>query len=303
MLLSRAQALDNVDLKIKMVVIETILNCNAQCVMCVHSVKKMTGLMPMELFEKLAHDAAESGIEDVCMSFYGEPFVDKKFVERVQILRSLGLRYGFFTNASMMTSDKIGSLFSLGGWDYVNFSVNGFSAEVYEKMMPPLNRDHTYANIDTLLKMKNKLQTSKPNVTISCVKTKENENEITQFLRYWKSQKGVDNVIIADCGDWLGNMDTSAMAVETRGVRRGEWLAPCPDLWGRGLYVYFDGRVTPCCEDAGSRNLIVGDANTETLSEIFNGENMTKLRSIHKSGNRKSHAVCGRCTWNKPFIV
>ena len=46
-----------------------------------------------------------------------------------------------------MKDEILDEMFSMGGIEYVNFSVNGYSRETYEKIMVPLKREKTYRNI------------------------------------------------------------------------------------------------------------------------------------------------------------
>lgn len=285
--------------------IETVLTCNARCSMCVHSEKKMVGVMEMDLFRRLVDELAEWGAQEVSLSVYGEPLIDKKWRERVKIVRDAGLRYGFFSNASMLTEELGIEMLEMGGWTEVNFSVNGFSKPVYEAVMPPLKRDRVYRNIERFAALKVARGLTEPRVTISCVCLEENHRELGEFRRFWESVPGVDRVSIADRSDWLGELkktDTArAVGRRLRVLAPEVWEQPCASIWS-SLYVYADGRVAPCCEDAGLRELIVGDANRSTLREIFLGEALTTLRAEHRADRRTTHAQCGNCRVNWPWI-
>jgi radical SAM protein with 4Fe4S-binding SPASM domain len=70
--------------------------------------------------------------------------------------------------------------------------------------------------------------------------------------------------------------------------------APCSDLWRR-MFVWWDGTVNPCDVDYLS-TLAVGDANSEHLSEIWNGDKYNALRKAHLARRRNSITPCMRCT-------
>jgi MoaA/NifB/PqqE/SkfB family radical SAM enzyme len=295
------KALDRV---IPRVAIETVLTCNAKCVMCVHSERRMVGVMDMDLFRRVIDELAAWGVKDVCLSIYGEPMVDKHWLERVRIVRAAGMRYSFFSNASMLTEATASAMLELGGWTEVNFSVNGLSKAVYEAVMPPLNRDRTYANLEKFLALK-QAKGDGPSVTISCVALRENLAELGEFEAYWSAMPGVDRVGIGGRTDWNGELvrrDAGQPVRNRLRVISGDaWHTPCPSVWS-AMYVYYDGRVSPCCEDAAARRLIVGDANTHSLREIFHGPELTELRRDHREDRRREHAVCGSCHANWPWI-
>lgn len=283
--------------------LETVLTCNAKCTMCVHSERKMVGVMEMDLFRRLVDEAAAWGIRSVCLSIYGEPMVDRRWLERVQYVRAAGMTYNFFSNASMLTPELATAMLELGGWSDVNFSVNGFSKPVYEAVMPPLSRERVYGNIERFLELRAAHRGPTPQVTVSCVTLAENVHELPDYRRYW--QPRVDRVSIADRTDWLGELKKTEKARPVRGRLRvmddSHWQMPCPTPWQK-LYVYADGRVAPCCEDAALRQLIMGDTNHNTLREIYHGPAYKALREQHLAERRGEHKICGACHVNSPWI-
>ncbi len=294
---------DTVADRIPALSIETILTCNARCIMCVHGEQPMIGTMSDEVFYSIVDQAADLGIKYVGLSIYGEPFADKNFLERVKYVRRKGMTYSLFSNGSLFRMEKLKEMLALGGFEFINFSVNGFSTEVYEKVMPPLNRERVYGNINDFLDLCDDYPGNKPFVRISSVELEENKAELGEFAKYWESRKNVDHVLIADEGDWLGELtEREAAADKTRGVKKGYWLSPCPSIW-TALYVYYDGRVSPCCEDAASRKLVIGDCTKDTLRDIWVAEPLQRLRGLHRDNHRADHDICSKCHWNQPWSV
>jgi MoaA/NifB/PqqE/SkfB family radical SAM enzyme len=189
---------DNVGMLKPFISIETILTCNARCVKCVHGEQPMIGTMDEELFRSVVDQAAAMGAKSVGLSIYGEPFADKIFVERVEYVRSKGLSYGLFSSGSLLREDRIKRMLDMGGFESINFSVNGFSKEIYEKVMPPLNREKVYGKINDFLGWCLDHPGKKPFVRISSVGLDENRAELKDFTEYWQSRPGVDHVLIAD---------------------------------------------------------------------------------------------------------
>ena len=212
---------DNVVALKPFISIETILTCNARCVMCVHGEQPMIGTMDEELFRKIVDQAAAMGAKAVGLSIYGEPFADKNFVERVAYVRAKGLSYSLFSNGSLLREDRTKRMLDLGGFESINFSVNGFSKEIYENVMPPLNREKAYGKINDFLKQCLAHPGKKPFVRISCVGLDENRAEQKDYLDYWQSRPGVDHVLIADQGDWLGEMSYGQSQDQNAATRGG----------------------------------------------------------------------------------
>ena len=283
--------------RIEAVEIETILNCNAKCIMCYHSKANLSGVMSEPLFKKIIDECARNNVGSVGLSIYGEPLLDPQLRERIEYLRKYQMAYGFYTNGSLLNPEIAEMLFELGGLRKINFSVCGLEPVVYEKIMVGLRRDTSYRNILHFLSLKEKLKKKDLLVVISTVDLNLNKGERKAFVRFWQRQKGVDYVIIADLWDRVGKALPEDIGKLQNLHRLDNWRGPCSPLWGP-IYVYFDGRVAPCCDDSDLRELIIGDFNTQSLREIYNGNELSALRKIHLENKRANHPVCGRCAHN-----
>jgi MoaA/NifB/PqqE/SkfB family radical SAM enzyme len=281
--------------------IETTLSCNARCVFCAHHNRVMTGTMTMELFEKIIDDCHARGIKLINFGVYGELLTDKFLFERINYLRERDMTYSFFSNASLLTPETTDKLLAMGGLASVNFSINGFSNEVYEKTMINLKRDITYKNALYFLEQKEKLGLNNLSVHISAVRTKLNKKDFKDFFKFWKKQKGVSMVWSLELMDRMGSDYDGQLGKLGPMDNAHNWLSPCKLLWGP-LSVYFDGRVSPCCKDDDKRELIIGDLNKQSLIEILNGEPLKKLRELHLSDKRDSHPICGKCYLNSVWL-
>ena len=60
------------------------------------------------------------------------------------------------------------------------------------------------------------------------------------------------------------------------------------------LAVNADGTVSPCSDD-WSHKAAIGDANTETLQEIWNGHCMHTFRMMHLMNERCQNPACCNC--------
>lgn len=276
------------------VAIETTLNCNAKCVMCARACRQLTGAMSMDLFKKIIEDCHSLGIKDVGLSVYGEPLMDPFLFERIRLLRKYDMGYGFFTNGSLLDKSKAKTLFELGGLKNINFSVCGYKPEVYEAIMVGLKRDAVYKNIIDFLSLKEMFREHNLDVSISTVKLHLNKKDIKDFVKFWQKQKGVNTILTADLWDRVGAQPIENIGVLGEMHKKNIWRSPCKQPWGN-IFIYYDGRVAPCCDDGDERKLIVGNANSQNLLEIFNGKPMENLRKLHLQNKRHLHPVCGNC--------
>lgn len=281
--------------------IETILDCNSRCVFCAHNHETMSGTMTMELFKKIIDECQEYGIKNVILGVYGEPILDRFFFKRIEYIRENDMTYGLITNASLLTSDKVKELFKMGGLTHVNFSVNGFSKEVYEKTMIGLKRDISYKNILYFLDQKNKLKIDDLIVSVSAVLTKMNRKDFKFFFKFWRKQRGVNDILPVEMINRMGNDYKGELGKLGPMTKKHNWLSPCRSIWG-ALMIYYDGKVATCCKDNDKRKLIVGDINLQTVREVSTSKALRELRQCHLSGKRKDHSICGKCYLNSVWF-
>jgi radical SAM protein with 4Fe4S-binding SPASM domain len=71
----------------------------------------------------------------------------------------------------------------------------------------------------------------------------------------------------------------------------------CTYPW-RSVVVLWDGRVVPCCHDADAL-YVLGDLQTETLEEIWQGPRAQLLRASHRMGAFAPGHLCGGCGWSR----
>jgi len=67
----------------------------------------------------------------------------------------------------------------------------------------------------------------------------------------------------------------------------------CPQPWQR-IYIHNDGQACPCCVDF-NRDLAMGNVNNRSIYEIWNSDEMLKLRGIHKDGKYWLDESCKKC--------
>ncbi|MBT7198805.1 MAG: SPASM domain-containing protein, partial [Nitrospina sp.] len=71
----------------------------------------------------------------------------------------------------------------------------------------------------------------------------------------------------------------------------------CPTPWAR-MTIAHDGKVHQCKVDY-DRKKVMGDANEQSLYEIWHGENFNSLRNAFKKQTAlKNYAACNLCTDN-----
>ena len=286
--------------------IETGLACNARCIMCTkQSYPLKIGTMSNQLYEKIIGEAKALGVKHVILSIYGEPLLDKHFLDWARLSDREGIKFSFYTNGSLLTEDIARQLLTMKYFHHIYFSVNGFSKKTYEEIMIGLDRDVVFKNIERFLILKGEMR-SNVLVNVNCVIFEKNISEKKLLNKYFKEQKGVDCVyfpMLRNRGGTkldveLGCEDVSFSPL----TQHGRNLLPCKFLW-EDLFIYWNGDVGVCCEDTATRRIIVGNANLSNLKDIWSGKKMSGLRSLHLNDMRHRHPVCGKeCTYNTVWL-
>lgn len=247
----------------EIVQIEATNICNAKCVFCPRDeMERKQGIMPMELFRKVADECAALGITHVRMHNYGEAFVDRQLVEKIRYAKQVGIKeVGLISNGSLITEDVARGMIE-AGLDAINISLDAAGKEVFETTRVGLKYDKVMAAIERILRIRGELGRTRPKLILSFVR-QDNSAEEQAFIERWRSR--ADKVHVTDLHNWAGTLHTES------GVN-----FPCYRQW-LTFTVLWDGRVSLCCADFDGRE-ILGDLRTSTIAEIWNNERYREVR-------------------------
>jgi hypothetical protein len=107
---------------LKYVSLEANTTCNQSCYFCPVSVNpREPHFMPMDFYEEIVQQLASyrETIEGVSMIHYNEATIDKRFLDRICLLRSYDLPPVVATNGTGMTPEKVDAIMQLGGLRYL----------------------------------------------------------------------------------------------------------------------------------------------------------------------------------------
>ena len=267
--------------------IEPTSICNLRCVMCFQidetftRDKSMMGLMSWELFTSVVDQAAENGCEAITMASRGEPTLHKRFGEMLHYIRKKGfLDTKINTNATLLNEALIRDIL---GSEVANvtFSVDAITAESYEKIRVRGKFDQVLDNVKLFNKIRAEdFPNSKTTTRISGVAVDPNQNP-EEMEQFWSDL--VDEVVIVpSLPRWDSYNNPRFMRNEA-----------CEILYSR-MYVWWDGTCNPCDFDYKSL-LTVGNANTQSLVDIWKSEKYTRFRTLHENMRRSELNPCDRC--------
>jgi molybdenum cofactor biosynthesis enzyme MoaA len=151
-------------------------------------------------------ECAELGITHIRMHNYGEPFVDKRLVEKVRYAKAKGIKeVGMISNGSLLTEPVARGMIE-AGLDAINISVDASGKEVFESTRVGLKYDKVIANIERLVRLRAELGKRRPKLILSFVR-QNNDADEQAFIEHWKTI--ADKIHITDLHNWAGTLHTS----------------------------------------------------------------------------------------------
>jgi MoaA/NifB/PqqE/SkfB family radical SAM enzyme len=262
----------------EIVQIESTNICNAKCVFCPRDeMHRRQGVMSFDLFRKIVDECAELRITHVRVHNYGEPFIDRRLVEKVQYAKQKGIReVGMISNGSLITEDVARGMIE-AGLDAINISVDASGREVFESTRIGLKYDKVIANIERLVRIRAELGRRRPKLILSFVRQNNSVDE-QAFIEHWKTV--ADKIHVTDLHNWAGTLH-----------RESDVNYPCYRPW-LTFTVLWDGRVSLCCADFDGRS-ILGDLNSSSIQDIWNNDAYRRVRREHLESGGPD--ICRSC--------
>lgn len=273
--------------------VESSLACNLQCIMCpwrgTHQATARDGIMSQEVWEAIRPHLSQ--ILSVDFSGGGEPLLQPRLQEWIAESKGAGCETGFLTNGLLM-KEKTAERMIRAGLDWVGFSMDGATVEVYEEIRTGSNFQRVCKNLTHVATLR---AGKVPKIMINFVLMDKNFHQVEEIVRL-ASRLGVDQVNFKQC-DVIRGEEGKGWGLfareETKEVRRlkkalakarrlakkldirttafsftPEELPVCEQDPRDSLFIRYDGLVAPCI------NLAYGGPTT------FLGQEVT-MPSVH----------------------
>ncbi|NTV89622.1 MAG: radical SAM protein [Clostridiales bacterium] len=275
--------------------------CNFQCKFCPtgnRALMKNTpgrnhGIMDFDLFKKIVNDICEFETPIKVLRLYkdGEPLLNPRLAEMIKYAKDMkcSARIDTTTNASLLTPEKNLDLIS-AGLDRINISIEGINSSQYqsfskykvdfEKLVNSIR--HFYENIkqcEMIVKINGD--------TLS-------EDDKKSFFEIFGNI--ADGVYIEHVMSCWPEFELDGVQINREFGIYGQKIREvqvCPYIF-YSFSVNSDGTASACFLD-WSRKLIIGDAKSERIKDIWNGEKLYEYRKQFLLMKRKHHPVCGQC--------
>ena len=243
--------------------------------------------MDIRLYKKLIDEIAiENPYVRIWLDYYGEPLLQQfKLFYMIDYAKKKGLsNISFNTNGTLLNQEMTEMVLD-SGLDFISIDCDGFSKEVYEKIRVNANRDVTYANIEYFLKRRAERGLKKPIVEVKVMEMQENAHEIDTIIKYWRNRGAWTTTrrLIS----WAGMVDEISPIAQENRVACGNAVGVMAITW--------DGKVVNCVMDVNAE-YVCGDANTESIKEIWKRRNETMVRKHIEHRFDELPEICRNCT-------
>lgn len=267
------------------IMIETTNICNAKCEFCANpKLKRKKMVMSDEIFNLIISKIKNEQIivEKFILHLNGEPFTDRKLIERIKILKQEfpNSPIWFTTNFNLPNREQIDELL-ISGVDTITISINSIEKNKYEEIMG-IEYEKTIKNVEYILK-KNKELNKSINIRVSIVDT-GNSHIVKQFQDKYRE---LAEVRVIRLGNWGGH------ETENRIVHESIDIQSCDDLNNQICFLS-NGEFAICCFDAeGMVGMNIKDVG---ILDTFNSGEYAKLRRKLKTSGKKD-TICDTCSF------
>jgi len=274
------------------ILIENTNCCNAQCVMCPReTLTRKRGFMEFGLFEKIMKELSSASRKPVVhLHGFGEPLLDELLPERIKLAKTCGIKHTYIvTNASLLFPETARKIIN-AGLDAMKISFNGTDEESYRATMRGLDFKVALNNIRDFVRIRKELKKRTPKLILQYLPQEANGARTAEFQSLWLP------VLDKRAGDCL-----NLSSLENFGGGRvynivGERIVSvCFYPWA-ALSVLCDGRAVTCCVDYNGVQG-VGDLNSQSLMEIWNGPVLAAIRRNIGKLDYTGLPTCLRCDW------
>lgn len=265
--------------------IELASVCNLQCPMCYtitpeFKKKVNTKLMDYELFTKVVDECVAGGVYSIRLSLRGESFLHKRILDCVRYAKRKGIKEVSTLTNGLRLDENMFREMMVAGIDWITISFDGLG-KTYEQIRRPAKYDRAVEKIANYAKIKKEAGRVKPVIKIQSI-LPAIEHDPQAFYD-----------IFAPITDMVSANPLIDFMQSKRDMSKIENFS-CPQIYQR-LVVGADGLCMMCANDEEGK-IIVGDANHQSIHEIWHGAEMTRVREIHRRcAGAKELGACAEC--------
>jgi radical SAM protein with 4Fe4S-binding SPASM domain len=271
-------------------IVETTAKCNLYCPMCPRETHKQPKAdMADGVFERLVQEAAGSA-EHMMLIGLGEPFMDPRIFERIELCHRHSISTLLSTNGTFL-DEKLAARVLASPLEQITLSFDGARKETFEFYRKGAKFEKVRDNFVRFARMRHDRR-AKLQVVVQMVRMEGNAAEVDDFIAFWRQVPGIDQIRIKE--------DETNLMRPDAGHAADDWKHPCHYLWRGPMYVKQNGDVYPCCQSYMLDGGPLGNLERQSLTQIWNSKEMERMRSLHVAGQGGEVDVCARCCTTIP---
>lgn len=278
--------------------VELTNTCNFHCLMCpvgTNAQARKKGLMDEAVFLRVLDQAAEHGTP-LRFILWGEPTLHPKWLDWMELTVRRGLLAHFNTNGSRIGEAEMRRLVDVGVQS-VKFSFQGVDRKSYREMRNTDYYEELLAKVKLLHEIRGEARY--PYIHVSTTITYEGPELVAAFRE--RVAAFTDKITVGrtelerfDISKAKLTDQESAALARMKGEEQLVRKHPnCPEVFDK-LSVHWDGRVSCCCRDFDGV-MLVGDARTEALAEIWKAQKLMSYRQCLARGEYDRFELCRVC--------
>ncbi|MFA5410265.1 MAG: radical SAM protein [Candidatus Omnitrophota bacterium] len=262
--------------------IELTNQCNMKCPMCYSTLERFrklpNGFMDFNLFKKIIDECAENGVFSIRLSIRGEPLIHPQIIDCIRYAKYKRIKEVSFLTNALSLDEHMSAEIIKAGLDWITVSFDGMG-EIYNKIRKPADYEGALNRIRRFSEMKKSLGSIKPALKIQTV-WQAVENNPSEFNEIFKN---------------LADMISFNVFINYEVAFEHDPDFICPNPWQRFI-IYWDGKVPKCINDVFELD-IIGDINSSTIKEIWQGALMRRVRKDMLNKDRLKYPSCRKCSY------
>jgi MoaA/NifB/PqqE/SkfB family radical SAM enzyme len=297
--------------------IEVTSLCGSTCFYCPHTIYRdhwNHGSMSLETFRAISNDFKIANL--IFLQGWGEPFLNGKIFEMIEIAKNEGSKVGLTTNGMFLNQETIDNLINLK-LDILGISLAGTKPENHNRLRAGTNFNQITKCLLDLKEKKAQKNSAIPNVHLAYLMLRSNFEDLRDIIKYAKEINSKD--IVCSNLNFFPSTDLRNEAIfldERKTSYYSEVLSSlqsearknavnfffynpllpesplslCPENILKSCFISHDGLVSSCVftnipllENAGHpplKHTIYGDINQQSLPEIWDLASYKSFRDI-----------------------
>lgn len=256
--------------------------CNLRCPMCpvwgleADKIEPLKGTMDLDAARKMLDQFATQPM--VAPSIYGEPLLIPNLRGVLAAVKARGMSLSLNTNG-LTLKPSMAEYWCELPVDSVMVSIDATTPETLQKVRSVNRLDKVENAVELLIGTRSEREY--PRIGVSFTIQDDNRHEADAFVERWVGRVDVVRMGIVFANGTFPDMQEPPERT------------PCPVLY-KTMPVHHDGSVRMCCLD-GTRETDMGNVFEEGMKAVWHGEEFTKARFYHETGQWDKVPFCKTC--------